>query len=155
MVERTVVVGFGNLLMGDDGVGIHVVRSLAERGLPRGAEAVDGGVASLEILGSLLDAGRIIIVDALAGGGEPGSVYRLTPADLGQAETSPGFSLHDFTLPQTLALLARTASLPPIVIYGVEPAGMDPGLELSPPVAVAAGRVADLIIADLEDCFDA
>lgn len=147
---RTVVVGFGNLLMGDDGVGIHVVRELATRGLSPGVEVVDGGVSSLEILGSLLDAARIIIVDALTGGGEPGTVYRLTPDDLGTAAAPPGYSLHEFTLPQALALLARTATLPPIVIFGVEPAGMDMGLELSPPVAAAARRVADLIAAELE-----
>lgn len=146
---RTVVVGFGNLLMGDDGVGIHVVRELAARKLPRGVETVDGGVASLEILGSLLDAACIIIVDALAGGGEPGTVYRLTPAELGTAVASPGYSLHEFTLPQSLALLDRTATLPPIVIFGVEPAVMDMGLEMSPPVAAAAMRVADLIAAEL------
>jgi hydrogenase maturation protease len=154
-MRRTVVVGFGNLLMGDDAVGIHVVRALAARGLPPGVEAVDGGVASLEVLGSLLDAARIIIVDALAGGGEPGAVYRLTPADLGTAAGSPGYSLHEFTLPQALALLARTATLPPIVIFGVEPAGMDMGLELSPPVAAAAVRVADLIAAEVGGADDA
>ncbi len=152
---RTVVVGFGNLLMGDDGVGIHVVRALAARGLPPGVEAVDGGVASLEILGSLLDAAKVIIVDALAGGGEPGAVYRLTPTDLGQAAAPPGYSLHEFTLPQALALLAQTATLPPIVIFGVEPAAMDMGLELSPPVAAAAGRVADLIAVELGGRDDA
>ncbi|MDR7868030.1 MAG: hydrogenase maturation protease [Sporomusaceae bacterium] len=152
---RTVVVGFGNLLMSDDGVGIHVVRELATRTLPPGVDTVDGGVASLDILGSLLDAARIIIVDALAGGGEPGSVYRLTPDDIGTAAAPPGYSLHEFTLPQTLALLARSATLPPIVIFGVEPAGMDMGLELSPPVAAAARRVADLIAAELGGLDDA
>ncbi len=152
---RTVVVGFGNLLMGDDGVGIHVVHELAARELPPGVETVDGGVASLEILGSLLDAARIIIVDALAGGGEPGTVYRLTPDDIGTAAGAPGFSLHEFTLPQSLALLARTATLPPIVIFGVEPAGMDLGLDMSPPVAAAARRVADLIAAELGGLDDA
>jgi hydrogenase maturation protease len=142
---RTVVVGFGNLLMGDDGVGIHVVQALAAAGLPGAVELVDGGVSSLEVLGSLRGAARIIIVDALTGGGEPGSVYRLTPADLGEAPARPAFSLHDFTLAQSLALLARTAPLPPTVIYGVEPARLEQGLELSPPVAAAAARVAALI----------
>lgn len=142
---RTAVVGFGNLLMGDDGVGIHVVRELAGAGLPDAVELVDGGVSSLEVLGSLLGAARIFIIDALTGGGEPGAIYRLTPDDLGAAPAPPAFSLHEFSLAQSLALLARTATLPPIVIYGVEPACMDYGLELSPPVAAAAKRVVALI----------
>lgn len=152
---RTVVAGFGNLLMGDDGVGIHVVQALAARGLPEGVEVVDGGVASLEVLGSLLDAGRLIIVDALTGGGEPGAVYRLTPADLGPVPAKAGFSLHEFSLPQSLALLAETAVLPPIVIYGVEPASLAMGLELSPSAAGAARRVVEFIMADLEGGGDA
>ncbi len=154
-MARTVIVGFGNLLMGDDAVGIHVVRELAAGGLPPGVEAVDGGVASLEVLGSLLDAARIIIVDALAGGGEPGTVYRLTPAELGAVSGEQGFSLHEFSLPQALALLSLTAELPPIVIFGVEPAAMEAGLELSPPVAAAAGRVAALIAAEVGADADA
>ncbi len=152
---RTVVVGFGNLLMGDDGVGVHVVRALAGRALPAGVELVDGGVASLEVLGALRGAARVVIVDALTGGGEPGAVYRLTPADLGPASATPGLSLHDFSLPQALALLARTGPLPPIVIFGVEPAAMQTGLELSAPVAAAALRVADLVAAEVRGGADA
>ena len=151
---RTVVAGFGNLLMGDDGVGIHVVRELATHALPGGVELVDGGVSSLEVLGSLLDAARIIIVDALTGGGAPGDIYRLTPADLVPAPAA-GYSLHEFSLPQSLALLATTAPLPPIVIYGVEPASLAMGLELSPPAAAAARRVVDLVLAEVRGGADA
>lgn len=156
-MARTVVAGFGNLLMSDDGVGIHVVRALAAHAhaLPDGVELVDGGVSSLEVLGSLLDAARIIIVDALAGGGEPGAVYRLTPADLRTVPAAPGYSLHEFSLPQTIALLAATAQLPPIVIYGVEPASLAMGLELSPPATAAARRVVDLVLADVRGGADA
>ncbi len=148
-MERTVVVGFGNLLLGDDGVGIHVVQALAGHDLPAGVELVDGGVASLEVLGSLRDAAKVVIVDALTGGGEPGNVYRLTPADLEPSSVAPGLSLHEFSLPQALALLEQTGPLPPIVIFGVEPAAIETGLELSAPVAEAAIRVAGLVAAEV------
>ncbi len=154
-MERTYVVGFGNLLMSDDGVGIRVVEELANDKLPAGVTAIDGGVSSLEVLGSLLAASRIIIVDALTGGGEPGTVYRLAPADLGPAEPAAGFSLHDFSLPQTLALLAARAALPPMVIYGIEPAELAMGLVLTPEVAAAAARVRKLILAELWESNDA
>lgn len=154
-MRRTVVVGFGNLLMGDDGVGIHVVRELEARGVPDGVELVDGGVASLEVLATLPPAGEVVIVDALTGGGRPGDVYRLTPADLVPAEGPPAFSLHEFTLVQSLVLLARLGPLPPMVIYGVEPATMEPGMELSPPVAAAATKVAELILERIRGNADA
>lgn len=148
-MKKNYVVGFGNLLMGDDGVGIQVVQALAKDELPSGFAAVDGGVSSLEVLGTMLDAGRIIVVDALSGGGEPGTVYRLMPADLGSATPPAALSLHDFTLAQAIALLAVGSTLPPMVIYGIEPADMAMGLELSPPVAAAAARVKDLILAEV------
>jgi hydrogenase maturation protease len=154
-MKEIYVVGFGNLLMSDDGVGIRVAQAMAEDRLPAGVSVVDGGVSSLEVLGPLLAADKVIIVDALTGGGEPGTVYRLTPADLADVQGTEMFSLHDFSLPQTLALLSARAKLPPMVIYGVEPAAVAMGLELTPAVAVAAARVRELILAELGENTDA
>lgn len=145
------VVGFGNLLMGDDGVGVHVVRELSARGLPAGVEALDGGVSSLEVLGSLLDSGRLIIVDALRGGGRAGAIYRLAPGDLGAETAGLPLTLHDLSLAQAIRLLGRAAALPPTVIFGIEPADIAPGLELSPAVAEAAARAGEIILAEIRE----
>ncbi|EAX48502.1 hydrogenase maturation protease [Thermosinus carboxydivorans Nor1] len=154
-MNETVVVGFGNLLMGDDGAGIRVVERLNALGLPPGARALDGGVASFEVLAGLRQAQAVIIVDALAAGGAPGAIYRLTPADLGAAAPDRVYSLHDFTLLEALHLAAKVAPLPRIVIYGIEPASVELGLELTPPVAQAVERVAHLILDELRSELNA
>jgi hydrogenase maturation protease len=149
-VSRTVVIGFGNLLLSDDGVGIRIAEELRRR-LPEDVEVLDGGVASLDVLDTVRDAGRWFIIDALAGGNEPGSVYRLIPADLGCGKAEQPFSLHQFSLADALAMAAARAALPPTVIYGVEPQNIELGLELSPAVAAALPRVVELIMREVQE----
>ena len=131
---RRVVIGFGNLLMGDDAVGIHVVRQLGDMDLPPDVELVDGAVASFEALSDARDADEIIIVDALAGGGQPGDMYQITPDDLGEVAAAGSFSLHQFSLTEALYLTKQVGPMPPILIYGIEPGTVELTLELSPPV---------------------
>ncbi len=89
------IAGVGNVLMGDDGAGIEVIRRLRQRKLPAWVELFEAGVQSFRLLAKLRGYNRAIIVDAMRGG-EPGRVYVLTPQELGK----PGmiFSLHDFSL---------------------------------------------------------
>ena len=147
---RRVVIGFGNLLMGDDAVGIHIIRHLAEMDLPEDVELVDGAVASFEALSDARDADEIIIADAIAGGGQPGDVYQISPDDLGEVAASGSFSLHQFSLTEALHLTKQLGPMPPIVIYGVEPGAVELTLELSAPVAAAAKRAALLIASYLK-----
>ena len=77
---RILVLGVGNTLMGDDGVGVHAVRALADGyEIPANVLVVDGGVAGLRLLGEIAAADYLIIVDAVRRGGVPGSIYRLRP----------------------------------------------------------------------------
>lgn len=73
------LLGVGNVLMGDEGVGVEVVRSIAEGPIPDGVVCLDGGTGSLQLLGPLLAAERVVLVDATADGRPPGTVTRLTP----------------------------------------------------------------------------
>lgn len=144
MAKRTVI-GFGNLLMGDDAVGIHVIRELANLSLPPDVELVDGAVASFEALSDARGSAEIIVVDALAGGGQPGSLYRISPDDLGDVAATGNFSLHQFSLSEAIYLTKQLGPMPPMLIYGIEPGQLDLGLELSAPVEQAVKRAAALI----------
>lgn len=152
---RRVVIGFGNLLMGDDAVGIHVVRQLGDMDLPPDVELVDGAVASFEALSDARDADEIIIVDALAGGGQPGDMYQITPDDLGEVAAAGSFSLHQFSLTEALYLTKQVGPMPPILIYGIEPGTVELTLELSPPVKGGAERAALRIASYLRGETDA
>ena len=74
-MKRITVLGIGNLLMQDDGVGVHVIRHLQERELPPEVKLIDGGTYSYDLLEFIIEADTCIVVDAMHGGGEPGTIY--------------------------------------------------------------------------------
>jgi hydrogenase maturation protease len=132
--KRVVVVGVGNILLKDEGIGVHVARALQEMDIasPDGeAEVVDGGT-SPDAFDAAEGADKLIIVDAVQGGGEPGTVYRFRPDDV-SAEPKLLTSLHDLGLLDSLRMMEILGSQPrETVIIGVEPAEVDWGLELTP-----------------------
>ena len=119
---KTLIIGFGNLLMGDDGAGIHLIQKLATVDLPAEVELIDGGVSSFAALAELPSAERAILIDTMAGGGTPGTIYRLTAQQLDALPKTSAISVHDFSLSDSLQLISRIGELPPILIYAIEPA---------------------------------
>jgi len=148
------VVGVGNELMGDEGVGVHVARSLLSRqdALPAGLEVIEAGTALLDIVHELSRYARVIVVDAVCAGGTPGTVYRFEwPAGLTDlAEPGVPLSLHQWGLGETLRA-GHALGLEPhdLTIIGIEPETLEPSTDLSPPVAGAAARVVEMLVAEL------
>jgi hydrogenase maturation protease len=142
--KRTVIVGVGNVLLKDEGVGVHVARALQQMSLasPEGeVEVVDGGT-SPDAFDSAEGADKLIIVDAACGGGEPGAVYRFAPDWLSQ-EPKLLTSLHDLGLLDSLRMMESVGNPPrDTVIIGVEPAEVDWGLELTP---IVRGKLPDVV----------
>lgn len=143
---NTVVMGAGNLLMSDDGVGVHVVQVLRTRKeLPGDVKLLDAGTAALDVLPLLEGVERLIIIDAVRGGGSPGTVYRFSPNDVSE-EPSRKLSLHQMSLIQALRTTEMLGSrLPEVVILGVEPRVISPGIGLSSEVQAAVEKVIDTI----------
>ncbi len=132
---HTLIIGLGNPLRGDDGVGPRVVAELQRRGLPEGVAAVDGGGGGLDILRLLEGWERAIIVDAADIGRRPGEFVRFTPEEARLLPADLSLSVHTAGLADALALArALGQPLPSIVIYGVQPERMDWGEGLSPAV---------------------
>jgi hydrogenase maturation protease len=154
LMGKKVVLGIGNLLMKDDGVGVRAVRALEGR-FPQDVELVDGGTAGCDLLPYLQGAERIIIVDALQGGEPPGSVYRLTAQDCGKQYLNRAISVHDMgilVLLHDLALLE--GKTPPAVIIGVEPQEIGWGMELTPEVEKALPKVLELVEKEIGAAVD-
>lgn len=147
MTGKTTILGCGNALMGDDGVGVRVVELLQKAGLPPGVEAIDAGVGGLAILGWIENADKAIIVDAVqTGNAPPGTVYRFTDRDL----PPPGMfmlSLHDLGLVEAIAVGRVVQAMPAdIVIIGVEVGRVAEFTEeLTPEVAGAVPEVLRLV----------
>lgn len=95
---RNTVIGIGNLLRADDGIGIHVVRKLKEE--RPDIDAIDVSTAEIEILEHIRGRGKVIIIDAITTGAEPGTIHKIQPRDLGSEE----FRSHGLSLSTTLML---------------------------------------------------
>lgn len=140
--ENTLILGLGNLLLGDEGVGVNAARALLKPGCPEGVTVLDIGTAISDALPELALADRVIVVDTVKADQEPGSVYRL-PFDDFLRPTCIA-SMHGFNLSRILALTGRKYS-PEVLVLGVEPVSMDWSMELSPEVAAAIPAVLELI----------
>jgi hydrogenase maturation protease len=129
---KIVILGIGNLLLGDEGIGIHFIQTLDKDYLRQhNAETIDGGLCP-EFASLVEDAGKLIIVDAIKGGKPPGTVYRLNIADVTAGLASANLSLHYANILDSLKLLQKIGKGPQeTVILGIEPQNIDWGLELS------------------------
>lgn len=161
-MDRAVVLGIGNPLMGDDGLGIHVARDLASRqaGLPlpaRHVEILDGGTLGYLLLERLEGAEALIVVDAAHLGREPGALGVFAGADMDAfLGANPTASVHEvglMDLMQMLALLGQTPRRRALV--GVQPAVIDWVTELSPALGGSVSAASDAVVALLSEWFGA
>lgn len=149
--DRTVVLGLGNILLSDEGVGVRVVEAVAARLGPLPNLAfVDGGTSTMELLDQLAGAETLVIVDALRGSEPPGTVVRVDGRDLPAFFGRPRLSPHQVGLPDLLAALALLEAAPrELVLIGIVPESLDHGLALTPPVAAAVPRAVALVEMEL------
>ncbi len=145
------ILGIGNILLGDEGVGVRVIEAMSEIKMPDNVELMDGGTASMDILGNLDSEIKVIIIDAVQGGGEPGTIYRFTPKDI-QSPKPVFTSLHQIGLLETLSELEMVGRPPlNIVIFGIEPKNLEWGLELSPEIAAIIPRVSQMVLEEIHN----
>jgi hydrogenase maturation protease len=142
------VVGIGNVLLRDEGIGCHVVHALEGIPLPD-VEIIDGGTCP-DVLQLLEDTDKLVIVDAVKGGGMPGQIYRFHPEDI-TLEQKPLLSLHDTSLIDSLKLMQLWHNIGETVIIGVEPRELSWGLELSPELQEKMPQIIDAILEELNN----
>jgi hydrogenase maturation protease len=147
-VMGKLVVGIGNVLLRDEGIGCHLVQALGEVELSD-VEIIDGGT-SWDVLQLSDDIDKLVIVDAVKGGGMPGQIYRFRIEDI-TLEQKPLLCLHDMSLVDNLKLMRLWHNIDEAVIIGVEPKDIDWGLELSPELQEKIPRIMDVILAELDN----
>lgn len=150
---RVAVLGVGNLLLSDEGVGPTVVAHLAERWLfPPEVELVDGATAGLELISLFERVDDLVVIDTVRAGAEPGAIYRFTPEDVPEtAGVRCRISAHQVSFMDawTLARLVE-AHVPQMVIVGIEPADMSsPHIGLTPAVARRLPEIEAIVLGEL------
>lgn len=140
------VLGLGNVLQQDDGVGVHAINLLRARDrLPAIVRLLDGGTIGLCLLPYIEDATHVLLVDAVRSGRPPGTIVRLDGATL-CARNLPNLSVHEAGVVDLIGSLNVTAPcIPQVTVFGVEPATIGWGVELTPLVAAQLERLAALV----------
>jgi len=149
---KTLVLGLGNVIMGDEGVGVHVVRAvekhLAQHPLSGAVECLDGGTGGFTLLEPLQSAARILLIDAAADGNPEGTVTRTTPRF--SRDYPPTLTAHDIGVKDLLDVFYIQGGGPDVVLYAIT---IDPHQSISMELSATASRAADeavrLIVAEL------
>jgi len=148
------VVGIGNLIMQDDGVGVHAIKALEELGLSDDVELIDGGTHSYDLIEEFCRAANLIIVDAMHAGGEPGTIYRAPFDELGLEPTENITSLHEMHFVEAMKMTRMLGYNPSTTVFGIEPAVIAVSMDLSPQVAEKFPRLVELIHQEILKILD-
>jgi len=132
---KIAVAGFGNILMGDEGVGVHIINELSKvKSQKSNVELIDGGTNALDIILSLKDMDKLVVIDAMKNGGKPGNIYKFPNFQISKFPNLEivKSSLHELSIIDSLKIAEKLGTIPKeIVFIGVEPKEIEPKMELS------------------------
>lgn len=148
--QKIVILGVGNVLLSDEGLGVHVANELINMDLPPGVSVVEGGTDGFSLLNVITEADRLIVVDAIRGGAEPGSVYRFDIDDVRNCPSGFKTSVHQIGILEVIDLSGLIGKTPFTTVIGVEPKSLNMGMELSPEIKAKIPRVIELIFDELK-----
>lgn len=150
-MSETLVLGLGNILLGDEGLGVRVVERLLKRyEFPEGVRVMDGGTLGLDLLPYLEEASRLLVIDAVQARRPPGTLVRLEkdeiPAFLDASKVSP----HQEGLQDLLAVARLKGYLPDeVVLWGAQVESLGVGLDLSPAVTIQVDVLMEKVVDEL------
>jgi hydrogenase maturation protease len=150
---KVLVLGVGNLLLGDEGIGVHAVKKLeAEYEFPPAVRLMDGGTLGISLMEYIEDCAYLIVIDAVRGGHAPGSVYRLEDEGL-RGSLGLSDSMHQLDLVDTLIMCEMAGGKrPKAVVFGLEPENISAlSLELTPAAQAGQEKICSAVLRELQD----
>ena len=147
--RKTVILGIGNILLSDEGIGVHVANELLKRELPPDVSVVEGGTDGFRLLNVITEADRLIIVDAVRGGDNPGTIYRFDIQDVKNSPSGFKTSVHQIGILEVIDLSGLIGKTPHTTVIGVEPKSLEMSLELTPEIMAKVPRVIELVLEEL------
>ena len=149
-MKPTLVLGLGNLLQCDDGVGCRVAQELEQRVVPNDVDVLDAGTPGIGLLNLIQDRRRVIMIDAAEMGLQPGEFRRFGAEDVRLTGSKERISLHRTGIVDTLALAKQlNIELPQLIFFGIQPQKIDWQDGLSQPVQAAMPQVIEAVLNEL------
>jgi len=143
--SKTLILGIGNTLMGDEGIGVHVVNSLEKTALPDGVELLDGGTGSFLLLEPMQTADKVILIDATIDGAKAGSVRRLQPRY--SKDYPKTLTAHDIGLKDLIDAFYLMGKTPEVTLFAVSIEDLqDLATEMSPELNNVIPTVARMVL---------
>lgn len=151
--DYLLVLGIGNVLMGDEGVGVHAIKLLEQSEFPPLVKLLDGGTGSFYLLEAMQNARRIILIDATIDGNPPGTITRLTPRY--SSEYPRSLTAHDIGLKDLIDSFYLTGKEPDVILYTVTVTTLegDLSLELTPPLQKALPELCRQVKEEIANFF--
>lgn len=147
---KITILGVGNLLLSDEGVGVHVVKELMKMDLPHDISIVEGGTEGFGLLNIITETDRLIVIDAVKGGASPGSIYRFEIDEIQNCPSGFKTSIHQIGILEVLNLSRLIGKSPRTTVIGIEPKSLEMGMELSSEVKEKIPRIITLILEEIE-----
>lgn len=148
-MKDTIILGIGNILLKDDGIGVHIVNKLEEENLPSTIELVDGGTSTLDTLNYFLEYGQVIVIDSLRAGYEPGTIYKIKPEDIKNYKKE-NLSIHDVQILDVVKMANMLGKNPDVIIFGIEPEEINFDTEMTECMKSKIPEVINLIKKELK-----
>jgi hydrogenase maturation protease len=148
--RNVLILGVGNLLLTDDGFGVHVINALREIPLPPNVTLIEAGIVSHQLIPDFHAADLLIFIDAVEAGDTPGSIFRFRPEDM-QFMSQLKVSLHDMSLIDVLHMTALTGERPETIIIAVQPKDVRTcSMELNYEIKAVIPKVIELVFEELK-----
>lgn len=148
--RKVLILGVGNLLLTDDGFGVHLINALRDTVFPANVTVLEAGTVSHQLIPLFRETDHLIVIDVVQAGDAPGSLFRFSPDDL-SFRSEQKVSLHQISLIDVLKMAKLTGSRPKTVIIGVQPKDVSSwSLELTDELKAVIPRVKELVLAELK-----
>ena len=151
MNSKIVVIGIGNLLLMDEGIGVHTINELETHDLPKSIEIYDGGTGGFKLIDLMYGAARVIFIDAVETGKAPGSVTIFSAEDVHSIYNKKKYSLHDTDLMEIIKMAEMLGNPPMIEIVGIQPKTINYGTTLSKELAVSMSNIVNSVLKRIEE----
>ena len=151
MNSKIVVIGIGNLLLMDEGIGVHTINELETHDLPKSIEIYDGGTGGFKLIDLMHGAARVIFIDAVETGKAPGSVTIFSAEEVHSLYNKKKYSLHDTDLMEIIKMAEMLGNPPMIEIVGIQPKIINYGTTLSNELAGSMSNIMNTVLRRIEE----
>ena len=149
--EHVMILGIGSILFTDEGFGVRVLEKIGERfEFPENVSLIDGGVLGLNLLGTICEADKLVVIDAIRHRGKPGDIYRLDKTTIPDRIRFKN-SIHQVDFLEALTMCRALDKVPETVVIGVEPEDIESlSIELTPTIQAKVEPVIDMVLAEMD-----